>query len=98
MTKVKKLWLFSAYEYYAYEMVRYNGKGGIIDAAGSVLIPNDYSFVDFLRNPNYFKVAIGKMEVLNDDDEQPYRTAIKSMKWGIVDTNKKVISRCLKLV
>ncbi len=76
----------------AYEMIRYSGKWGIIDGSGKVVIPNEYSFVDFLRNPQYFKVGIGEMEVQDfEDGEQNYETSIKNVKWGIVDINNEVI-------
>ena len=73
-------------------MIRYQGKWGIIDGAGEVIIPNNYCFVDFLRNPKYFKVGIGKIEVIDDeDDDENYLTSIKNVKWGIVDFNNEII-------
>ena len=80
------------YDEYDFEMVRYKGKWGIIDGSGNVIIPNNYCFVDFLRNPKYFKVGIGEIEVIDyEDDEENYRTSIKNVKWGIVDINNEII-------
>ena len=75
-----------------FAMIRYQGKWGIIDGAGDVIIPNDYCFVDFLRNPKYFKVGIGEIEVVEyEDEEENYRTTIKNVKWGIIDINNNII-------
>lgn len=75
-----------------YEMIRYKGKWGIIDGTGKTIIPNDYCFVDFLRNPQYLKVGIGEIEVLDyEDEEQNYRTSIRNIKWGIIDLNNNII-------
>ncbi len=83
---------FDEYDGYDFEMVRYKGKWGVIDGAGDVLIPNDYCFVDFLRNPKYFKVGIGEIEVTDyEDEKQYYRTSIKNVKWGIIDINNNII-------
>jgi hypothetical protein len=80
------------FDEYDYEMVRYKGKWGVIDGAGEVLIPNTYSYVDFLRNPKYFKVGIGEMEVTEfRDDEKRHRTSVRNVKWGIVDIKNNVI-------
>lgn len=80
------------YDEYDFEMVRYKGKWGIIDGSGDVIIPNNYCFVDFLRNPKYFKVGIGEIEVIDyEDEEENYRTSIKNVKWGIVDINNEII-------
>jgi hypothetical protein len=74
------------------KMIRYQGKWGIINGAGNIIIPNDYSFVDFLRNPKYFKVCIGEIEVVDyEDDDENYITSIKNVKWGIVDINNEII-------
>lgn len=78
---------------YSYEMLKYAGKWGVINGAGEVLIPNQYCFVDFLRNPNYFKVGIGNIEVNEfEDEEQNTRVSIKNVKWGIIDINNNVIA------
>lgn len=80
------------FDEYNLELIRYQGKWGIIDGAGEVIIPNNYCFVDFLRNPKYFKVGIGKIEVIDDeDDDENYLTSIKNVKWGIVDFNNEII-------
>lgn len=80
------------YDDYNLEMIRYQGKWGIINGAGNIIIPNDYSFVDFLRNPKYFKVCIGEIEVLDyEDDDENYIISIKNVKWGIVDINNEII-------
>lgn len=77
---------------YSLEMLRFKGKWGIINGLGEVVIPNEYCFVDFLKNPKYFKVGIGTMEIEDfEDKEQNFRTSIKNVKWGIVDINHKVI-------
>ena len=79
-------------DYDNYEIGKYIGKWGIIDGAGDVIIPNDYCFVDFLRNPKYFKVGIGEVEMKEfEDGEQNYRTSIENVKWGIVDINNNII-------
>lgn len=80
------------FDEYDYEMVRYKGQWGIIDGAGEIIIPNEYSFIDFLRNPKYFKVGIGEIEVLDiEDEEHNHRTSIANVKWGIVDMNNNII-------
>ena len=77
---------------YDFEIVKYKGNWGIINAAGEIIIPNDYAYIDFLRNPNYFKVGLGEIEIFDFEDENEYnRTAIKNIKWGIVDINNQVI-------
>jgi hypothetical protein len=80
------------YDDYNFEIFKYKGNWGIIDAAGEIIIPNDYTYIDFLRNPNYFKVGLGEIEIFEFEDENEYnRTAIKNVKWGIVDINNQVI-------
>ncbi len=80
------------YDDYNFEIFKYKGNWGIIDAAGEIIIPNDYTYIDFLRNPKYFKVGLGEIEIFEFEDENEYnRTAIKNIKWGIVDINNQVI-------
>jgi hypothetical protein len=80
------------YDEYDLEMVRYQGKWGIIDGAGEEIILNNYCFVDFLRNPKYFKVGIGEIEVVeSEDEERIFRTSIKNVKWGIVNINNEIV-------
>ncbi|WP_341902877.1 WG repeat-containing protein [Fluviicola taffensis] len=79
-------------EYDGYEMIHCKGKWGIIDRAGKVIIPNDYCYVDFLRNPKYFKVGIGEIEVFDyEDTEKQSRTAIRNVKWGIIDIHNTIV-------
>lgn len=81
---------YSDFDEYAFEILKYKGNWGIINAAGEIIIPNEYAYVDFLRNPNYFKVGLGDIEIFEFEDEYN-RTAIKNIKWGIVDINNQVI-------
>ncbi|MGV3610474.1 MAG: WG repeat-containing protein [Fluviicola sp.] len=79
-------------EYDGYEMIHYKGKWGIINGAGETIIPNDYCYVDFLRNPNYFKVGIGEVEAFDyEDKNKDSRTAIRNVKWGIVDIHNNLV-------
>lgn len=79
-------------DYDGYEMIHYKGKWGIIDGSGKVIIPNDYCYVDFLRNPNYFKVGIGEIEVFDyEDKNKDSRTAIRNVKWGIIDIHNNLV-------
>ena len=74
------------------ELLNYKGKWGIIDTSGTEIIPNEYDYVDFLRNPNYFLVGIGEIETYEFVDEDlEDRTGIKNIKWGIVDKNNNTV-------
>jgi len=74
------------------EIIKYNGDWGIIKADGTVKIPNEYTFIDFLRNPKYFKVSIGELKFSYfEDEEGNSRCGIENAKWGIIDSNNKII-------
>lgn len=80
------------YKEHNWEMLQYYGKWGIVNSAGEIVIPNSYCFIDFLRNPNYFKVGLGNIEIKEyTDANQTNRISIKNVKWGIVDNHNNVI-------
>lgn len=74
------------------EMDQYHGKWGIVAADAQVLIPNDYDYIDFLRNPNFYKVAKGHFEfdygTLIRGEE---RNTLKNVKWGVIDAQNNII-------
>jgi WG containing repeat len=75
-----------------HDICKYKGKWGIAAADGSVVIPNQYDYIDFLRNPKYFKVAIG--EILSGEFEDALgenRRTISNLKWGIIDNKNNII-------
>lgn len=75
------------------DMAKYRGKWGIIEADGSIKIPLEYDYIDFLRNPRFFKVCKGNL-VVNDweDVESDYRLNVSGdAKWGIVDAENNSI-------
>ena len=75
------------------DMAKYSGKWGIIKADGSIKIPLEYDYIDFLRNPRFFKVCKGNL-VINDweDVESDYRLNVSGdAKWGIVDAENNII-------
>ena len=75
--------------YSEYEMTDYKGKWGIIWADGRIKIPNDYDYIDFLRNPFYYKVCKGDIEI--NPDAEGYQLIAGKAKWGIIDANNKII-------
>lgn len=75
------------------DMAKYKGKWGIIEADGSIKIPLEYDYIDFLRNPRFFKVCKGNL-VINDweDVESDYRLNVSGdAKWGIIDAENNII-------
>jgi len=76
-------------EYEDLEMKRYKGKWGIINADGSIKIPNEYDYIDFLRNPQYFKVCKGDLQFRIEEDDS--RLIAFNAKWGVVDINNNII-------
>lgn len=77
-------------EFDDYEMSKYIGQWGIIGADAEMIIPNEYAYIDFLRNPNYYKVAKGEFQFENEyvvDD----KLIAKNIKWGIIDAANNII-------
>jgi len=73
-------------------ILKYNGDWGITDAGGEVIIPNEYKYVEALRNPNYYKVCKGALNTYYFKDEnEDERQAISNVKWGIVDGHNNII-------
>ncbi|MFN6377665.1 MAG: WG repeat-containing protein [Flavobacteriales bacterium] len=73
-------------------LLNYRGHWGIIDGIGNIVLPNDYSFVDFFENPNFFKVGLGEIELEEHEDREGYHTSsLKNVKWGVVDKNNKIV-------
>lgn len=65
-----------------YEMSKYKGKWGIVSADGSVIIPNEYDYIDCLSNPGYFKVCKGELSFEEEEEEEGcYRLVAKHGKW-----------------
>lgn len=74
------------------EMLEHKGKWGIIEANGDVKIPNEYDYIDCLRNPNFFKVCKGNLSFSDEEDEQGnYRVYAENAKWGIIDSNNNLV-------
>ena len=74
------------------EMLKHKGKWGIIEANGDVKIPNEYDYIDCLRNPNYFKVCKGNLSFSEEEDEEGnYRVYAENAKWGIIDSNNNIV-------
>ncbi|MFY7999104.1 MAG: WG repeat-containing protein [Candidatus Kapaibacteriota bacterium] len=79
-------------DYTNYEILRYKGAWGIIAADGSIVIPNEYAFIDFLQNPHYFKVCKGEITIGEmQDDNGFFRPTVENLKWGIIDKNNTVV-------
>jgi hypothetical protein len=74
-------------DYYGTDLAEYIGKWGIIDSSFNIIIPNKYDYIDFLRNQNHFKIAIGNPEFENEGEH----LVLKNMKWGIIDEDEKII-------
>jgi hypothetical protein len=76
-------------EIYSYEsdLADYIGKWGIVDSSFNIIISNKYDYIDFLRNQNHFKIAIGNPVYENEGEN----LVLKNMKWGIIDENEKTI-------
>lgn len=75
------------------EMAKYSGKWGIIEADGTVKIPLEYDYIDFLRNPKFFKVCKGNLTINQGEDEHSdYRLTVNGgAKWGIIDAENNII-------
>ncbi len=70
-------------------MVNYvAGKWGVIYPNGEVLLPNEYDYLEQI-SAHYFKVAMGKIEVLEDEEEN--ELTLKNLKWGVVDLNNTIV-------
>ncbi|WP_396152951.1 WG repeat-containing protein [Flavobacterium sp.] len=79
-------------DFSGHEITSYSGKWGIIQSDGKELIPNEYDFIDFLRNPNYYKVCKGELRFVKYEDDDGYdKISIENAKWGIIDSNNVVI-------
>lgn len=79
-------------DYTNYEILCYKGDWGIIAADGGIVIPNEYAFIDFLQNPQYFKVCKGEITIGEMQDERGFfRPTVENLKWGIIDKNNAVI-------
>ena len=74
-------------DFYDTDLSEYIGKWGIIDSSFNTIISNKYDYIDFLRNENQFKIAIGKPEFENESE---YLIVI-NLKWGIIDIKEKII-------
>jgi hypothetical protein len=73
-------------------LLNYRGDWGVIDGIGDVVLPNEYSFVDFFENPNYFKVGLGEIEIEEyEDREGNHSFSLKNVKWGVVDKNNQIV-------
>lgn len=72
---------------YADEMYEYVGKWGILNDDFSELIPPKYEYIDFFRNPNYFKVVEGELEFDNSGD---YMAVTKGL-LGVIDSRSNFI-------
>ncbi len=70
-------------------MSEYTGSWGIIYADGTPKIPAEYAFVDWLTNPNYFKVATGKFTFHFNGHSDTL--IAEGVKWGVVDANNKIV-------
>ncbi len=77
------------------EMVLYRGKWGIVEAGGQIVIPIDYDYIDFLENPDFFKVCQGELNFTDemDDEEGVYRKTLipGTAKWGIIDRENRIV-------
>ncbi|MEM0544024.1 WG repeat-containing protein [Flavobacterium sp. j3] len=74
-------------DFYDTDLAEYIGKWGIVDSSFNSIISNKYDYIDFLRNQNHFKIAIGNPEFENEGEH----LVLKNMKWGIIDENEKTI-------
>lgn len=70
------------------DMFSFSGKWGIIDYDGSEIIEPKYSFIDFLRSTNYYKVAVGQMKFELSEDG---KWMAKGSKWGIINKGDKFL-------
>jgi hypothetical protein len=73
----------------AFEMLYYQGKWGILDEAGKELIPCQYAYIDFFRNPQYFKVATGTLTT--DVEENSHHICCVGGKWGVINVENQII-------
>jgi hypothetical protein len=76
-------------EFEEHEISKYKGKWGIIEVDGEVKIPCDYDYIDFLRNPNFFKVCKGNLQFKDEEDNN--RLILENAKWGVIDSNNNEI-------
>jgi hypothetical protein len=72
-----------------FEMLYYQGKWGILDEVGKEFIPCQYVYIDFFRNPSYFKVAMGELTL--DFEENSHHIFCTGGKWGVINTENQVI-------
>ena len=75
---------------YDTDILNYIGKWGITDSSFNTIISNKYDYIDFLRNQNHFKIAIGSPTFEDEDDY----LILKNMKWGIIDGEEKIVLPC----
>ncbi|AEV99468.1 hypothetical protein A4D02_26880 [Niastella koreensis] len=77
------------FDYYDNGMSAFTGIWGIINADGAVKIPCDYAFVDVFEGTGFFKVAKGVFNFYFE--EETGNLIAEGVKWGVVDTNNKII-------
>ncbi|MGD1840967.1 MAG: WG repeat-containing protein [Thermonemataceae bacterium] len=64
-----------------------SGKWGIMDCNGEALIAPSYTFIDFFRSTNYYKVASGKIQFELSEEGN---WIAKGGKWGVINKCNEV--------
>ncbi len=73
------------------DIIAYQGMWGIIDGDGTELIPPIYNYIDFQKSVNYYKVALGQLQIKDNEEGE---LVIEGLKWGIIDKSNQIVIPC----